>query len=100
MFLRELQKTCDTLVNEVEELGFNPGVLAAEIPVAEHVERDKDKEEQVKRLLAHGAHSLPPQSLQYKARQRFCYVESAEGADGNGGGEGGCDCKEQGRCKS
>jgi hypothetical protein len=43
--LEALQKKYDTLVNEVEELGFNVGVLAAEIPVAEHVQREEDEDE-------------------------------------------------------
>ena len=50
--LEALQKKYDALVNEVEELGFNVGVLAAEIPVAEHVQQEEDEDEQVKQLLA------------------------------------------------
>jgi hypothetical protein len=40
------------LVNEVELVGFNPGIFDAEVPTAKHVERVEDEDEQVRQLLA------------------------------------------------
>ncbi len=50
--LEELQVTYEDLVIRAEEHGLNAGIFDGRIPVAKHVEREADEEEQVKKLLA------------------------------------------------
>ena len=49
--LEELQVTYKDLVIRAEEHGLNAGIFDGRIPVAKHVEREADEEEQVKKLL-------------------------------------------------
>jgi hypothetical protein len=46
-----LQGKYDVLVTKAETAGFNPGIFDAAIPVAKHVERAEDEDEQVRLLL-------------------------------------------------
>ena len=50
--LEDLQLKYNSLVEQAELVGLNPGVFNGAIPVAWHVARVEDKDEQVKQLLA------------------------------------------------
>ena len=50
--LEELKFSYEDEVNDAEERGLNAGIFDATIPVARHVEREAEEENQVKQLLA------------------------------------------------
>ena len=50
--LEELKTSYEDLVNDAKEHGLNAGIFDATIPVARHVEREAEVEDQVNQLLA------------------------------------------------